>query len=507
MSALAETDDEERFYVSDYDGVAIDDTTDAVRLERQADAYARARHLRRMPSDARLARQVQRRMRRFFLPMNLELTPDPNRRRAQPFAPIVQGPIAVSATDHLFAAWCHHLVAQAPEDDEVSYQWIGETFLELVVVACQHTAASRVYWPSSEAWRALRLRVAHVIVRYFDHGAVHRRKLLDLMTSTEFVFHATASPALTALFEERKWPASVRRQRDEEVEADKRRVAEGEESQLKEVAVEMQGYLWRCATPEQLIVQYHHIAARTVFVVDLQNRLVERYGVDMLPPLEFNPDVLTNAYEWTKAKCRIELTEQDTKLFRDTANRWWAPLGAETHASRDATTRDDPPAPLQILEGELGITISKNYHMRSLLPPPKQADLHPTNADADDTSLFWEALFLTLFHNECMRTLDLNFIERYVYECGHARTTVKRMLVKSHKGKMPKRPFLVRLQRHWHLFHRGKLRRTCHGLLGAILAWLYILHTEHADRTENHNEDTRALREAFLQSIATCLRP
>jgi len=471
------------------DDLETDDLTDHASLAKQAATVQLFFDLRAQPTMRDVA-HVQALWRRYFEPLNLATHPC-----AHKDGTTRQNALAISYTDMGFIALCR-MWDHASRAAGATGQWIADTHMHLVSIASQHTPASRDYWPPADEWAALKARVARVVCLYMDTGPRGRVRLIEQLQESEF--KPIDDAALVARYQECRNPQTLQ----DHVErlrrkAEAARIAGKREDEIKEDAsIEAAGSLWR-NTPDDLINNYVRIASRTVRKVDLDNELVHTYRTTTLAAPEFNRWVFEGAHQWVRAKCGVEQTEEMTKLFRDTANRWWCPMGAETDRFRDKATRTDTTAPLQVLEMEIGIDMSQHLHDRSLA---KLVTI------ASERCVFWDALFLSLFQYYMMQSMRLDFTRDYVLYDAHTRAAQERMRRLLFLGK-EKRPVVVRLQRRWWIHHQQQLVLCEHGLVHAILAWLLILDTWYDRRTENGNRLDGAIAVFFASGVLNSLVP
>lgn len=414
--------------------------------------------------------------------LNLNLTKDKNMQR--------------SHTDTGFIALCHHW-RDEDRDEQLCLQWIAETYTDLVILSCQHTLESRTYWPTPEAWRKLKSRVALVVVRYFNHGPVARAKFLAQMCSNdENPNHAVASfsrldEERSAEWESRREPADLKAI----IETRRRKAAKDKEegkkvTEREEASEEMCGALWRNSAVE-LVDNYVRLASRVVYTVDMHARLRNLYPSRVAP--RFTEATYNRVYQWVIAKCRVEQTETTTKLVRDLSNMWWCPLGTETQRYRDKDTRSDVVAPLHQLESELGVTLAQHLHDQSLTKLTEVAKRHP---GTDKESIFWTPLLFALFQTTVKQALNLDWLGVYFSVMPHLREPSKRMSDEYYKL-ADKRPLVRYLERKWITFHQQHHLVCDRGGVHALLSWLYLV-SNAFDGEGDQCEDFKPIIDLFL---------
>jgi hypothetical protein len=252
---------------------------------------------------------------RYFLPLNIEISKGDNLRG--------------SISDLGFVSMCHawatapgiiypHEHAMYKNDGgEPKLSWIGNAHAKLVAVSCQHTLDSREFWPTPSEAMQMRRCVARIVVAFMDTGARERAKLIEDLTDAD----TCIDPAVAALYAERKHPSTL--------------IVKGDD-----VSEEAGGSLWRNSTLE-IVNGFVRLASRVFYKIDMDRNTVRKYaeGVPVGGPFgerlmhvapRFTWQTIQRVHDWVAQRCRVEQTEELTKLFRDTANEWWCPMSTET---------------------------------------------------------------------------------------------------------------------------------------------------------------------------------
>lgn len=421
--------------------------------------------------DAAAVAAVERQWRRYFLALNLE--------------PAQCADMCVSYTDVGFVALCHawasapgelfergHALFVGCSGAPLDASCLAAIHAELVVVSCQHTLLSRRAWPSAAQIWALRRRVARAVVRFLDTGRTGRASLVTQLASV-------VEQPPSELLQERRTPQLLLRA---QLEARQKREREGAPPE-EDASEEASGALWR-SSPQELAASFVRLASRVFYKLDSDTQLVAAYPAAAAPSVR--PQALERLRQWVRARCRVEQTDEMTKAFRDFANASWCPLGTETARYRSRETRSDVTAPLQMLEGELGMDLGQHLHDRSL------AQLSELAADAD--GLFWDALLLTLFAQALFQSVRMDWRSLCLH--AHAHTLASQAAMADVSMDVEKRPLVVLLERRWRVLHRQQLM-DCDSLAHALLCWMQLVRSEFGSQGER-TEDLTAFLAGFL---------
>ena len=506
-------------------------------LRRNEVAMAALEALRR-PATRETIEKLETDWHLWFHAMNVESTPQAKaqrlHRRQRGYRPR-QDAVRFSPSDMTFVALCHFAVreedaerkaavaATAPEckteddgadvaattpprrrveiADELGWQWLIEAHVWLVVVASQHTPESLAWWPSAEQWRDIKRRIARVVITFVMTGPITRRANVDNLDAMVALtaFDAMVNQTLYGMYNSRRRPAALlatkaRRKADRAAAnamINEAYTRNNEPSVLdtsdETVSAEAQGALWRNSAID-LLGDFVRVASRTVHVVDLHARLDAMFP--RAPPEDtprFTEAVLEHACTWVRIKCDSEQTGDTRKLFRDTANTWWLPLGAHTAKYRERRTRTDHSAPLPGIEAELGLDIA--MHLNDMSTKVDLADIAAGHPLAATPHQMWEPLLLTLVDNVARNELAMHFARDYVvHEPIEAFEALRTRLTRTLFRAMPARPVIVRVQRQWRVLRTvddGRRRvwyAPEHGLIGAILTWLHFVLVDFDDQ-------------------------
>ncbi len=404
-----------------------------------------------------------------------------------------------SGTDVIFLALCHEWARpeHAPplaegEDDRLSIEWVGDTFRQMQILACQHTAQSRAYWPTEQQWARLKHCLARVVVTYFDHSPQRHVQWVEQLD--KHVFRGL-DPARD---EDQRWlecvtPALLREEMEAAANKARRETEEeGAEPLREDAAEEAAGSLWR-SSADELANNYVRLASRLVYVVDLQHDLLHLYpATHGVAAPRFTAATYQRMYAWLVRRCAIELGEKTTEMFRDTANLWWTPLGAETHQFRDKESRDENPRPLQVFESEVGVRLGQHMHQRSgtkFVAADVAAAFPGSPTAAGPCGIFWAPLFVAVFHTHVMQATRCNWAGKFVVSAvPHSRKWRERMEAEHIYGCDPRPLMLPDLARRFWVFHHKQLL-PCQSFAHMFLTWCWLmLGDEFHGETENCEE-------------------
>jgi hypothetical protein len=444
-----------------------DDDATAARAKEQAALFSQAvelikacrRHI-RTPETARVARGSEQR--EALEPLWL--------RHFLAISVAEKGNMQLARSDVCFIALCWSRMAERPQLlGEVCWQWVALTFVEIVNISCQHTSDSRAYWPAPESWAELLEMVSAVVAVYVEGASQKRQMLLKQCEASKDGREARLQfeqlPVdLIERYTSRQEPPSLLAHLENTRRKAAAERAKGESDVREEVSEEARGAIWRNTAPE-LLANYVRMASRLYRSVTLHNAMVARYEKD--PPYNLTPMALNQAFHWLYNKCRVDQPDEVRAHFRDLANEWFYPLGAETERYRDKRTRDDLEQPLTVLNTEIGMDLSQHLQECTL---KKLVDIG-SNQDA----LHWDALFLTLLDNVFKQRVQIHWRREYVFTTEqevHSPALRKRMESEHYQGVTNKRPLILKLQRRFWLFE-GKRLRACHNLCHAVLSWMH----------------------------------
>jgi hypothetical protein len=440
----------------------VDDLTDAVSIIKQHQTVTPLyRQLWQHPGNKELEQQVLKHWFRYFQALDL-----------------VEAKHPWSHTDVGWLALCR---SRTGPHSSCVVQSIAESWVKMAVIACQHTPASRRYWPSAKEWSDFTQEAASVCATWFCNpnpvALVRKLQAVD--------FTRIADEELESRYHERRQPRSMRlamelaekkkqsAKKNRPGAAKRRKLlglsAEQEEiEQAEQVSEEAVGCLWR-NTAEELAIGYVPLVKRLYYRVELEEALAKEWPE--VKPLGFTRACFTRITQWVNKTCETEPTEELTEMYRNLANEWWTPLGAETKRYRSRDTRTDVMPPLLRLQDELGVDLSQHLHDRSLIRPHEIAATQPDN----DLHQYWEPLFLALFHALCMQKYSLDWLKEYWLP--HPIEHVRSLRQEYHRTGRDKLPQLFWLKRKCNVFYKRK-RMVCQGVVHAVLCWLYIVATD-----------------------------
>ena len=395
----------------------------------------------------------------------------------------------VSGTDIGFHAICASRVAEHPQGDAPTLQWILELHTLLAVVSVQHTSASRAYWPSPEAREELWRLAAGVVTHFFVQK--WPKQLKALVAELEKAPAWRPPDALLRLYEARHMPASLRLALEERALAAEAQRKLGKTDVRDATSEENSGALWR-SSAEELVAQIVPRAARVYFKVEFDEALLRRYPPHPDAAVRFTAATAKRVRRWVRRRCRVEQVEELTELFRDTAMELFLPLGAETARTRDRETMHDVVKPLTLLEAEIGADLAQHLQDMTIGQGVGLGTLaqHP---------LFADAVLLALFAFACMQRLLFKWhLDYYTHAPQQKRERMDRAEFRLTDDK---RPMVVRACRRYWLFDRRRMV-PAGGFSHALLLWLHVVGTRHDCLLED-DQDIRALYTDFFPAGQT----
>ncbi len=404
----------------------------------------------------------------------------------------------MSGADLVFEAMCWSMWCEDPTiSKEVNIQWLAQTHATLVVWSCQHTKESREFWPTEDQYRALRRRIAGVVVHFLVQQ--DRFQVASKLEGDHLKF-TTLSMALSKAYQARKNPDSLVARKaasfaKRKAEAIKELMARGEDTSTVDAELsddveieEAKGMLWRNDATE-LINTYVRLASRVVRKIEFDNQWVKRWAVEAsYQQPRFKKAAVQGLYDWVRTRCKTEQPEELTEMFRDVASESFWPIGAETHKFRLRETRNDKETSQTLLQNEIGADLAQMLQEDSLVRPSVTA--------SDPHGLYWEALLLVLIQFSLFQTTKVDWMKEYVILHPHTHDSQRRMIRLDHHNQIDKCPVLVLAQRKWWVFYKQKLFPTS-GFADAVLQKFHCIQKRKKQQLDN-GEDVSPLASALV---------
>lgn len=398
----------------------------------------------------------------------------------------------MSAADMVFAAQCLSLACEENLFERVLTVDIAIAWAHLAVIASQHTAESRVFWPSASRWQGVQRLIAAVYVTFFHVDASERLALGGRLASDSGVLAENddlqlVDVSLKAEFAERREPPALAAEKEENKKTLERKRQLGrklDREDYGEAAVEAMGLMWR-TSGEEIAANFVRFASRIWFVMEREQLLHQ-----VLPlrarPVRFSEHARQAEIRWLIDRCSREQTDEFQKKFRDVATFLLHPLGAETQRFRNVHTMDTGTSATQILGAELGAELSRFLAER--------LDIHPAKLATTPSSPFWAALYLCSINLRYEQNVNLKWLSEYVFceatstpDVHYSQLARKRIAALHYRGVTNKCPIWVRVQRTWRLAYRGEWWQVGDEI-DAYLLWKHLLRLHHGNHTENFED-------------------
>lgn len=422
------------------------------------------------PMDNSLRLELQPRWHEYFEMLNEELQ------------------AGVSITDVGLKAICMSLFYEDPSiHTEMDLSSVSLAFVYLVIVACQHTPESRLYWPDADEWRHIKRLLVGVITIYFDCGPEYMAGLIARIDSPGFSFDsAPLSDTLRKQYQSRFMPpalAEILRKQKRAIELKRK---QGVSNIKDSVSEESSGAIWR-NTADELVRNFVSRTARVMHKVEFDNTLVARHpsGNDTV---RITSVQVQAARKWVLDRLKCEQPEEISELFRTLALQWSLPMGWETLRYRSKETASDIEVPMTTLSAQIGLNLASMLSDEAMRPLKEVAE--------DSNSMHWDALFLALFDYCMKQRVRLDWCAVYFSTQPQSAATRARMESPMLANDSNKRPMVIQAQRRFWLFHHNCME-PFGGLVHAVLAWLHVAATQFGCIMENRENVEEVYRMFF----------
>lgn len=389
----------------------------------------------------------------------------------------------VSATMVGFMAWAWTYYTSHPqvmqlEMKDMGLQVFNELFIRTAVWSSQHTADSRVRWPTTLEWAQFKTLASYMMVTYFRAPTT-----LALYTALQtFKPKHLTQRDLEDEFGERKMPEGLALELAMARKQALRDIARGKADVKIDVSEEASGSLWREA-PEEMCANFPFRVARLVFKVEFDEALLLQFPPLPEAELTFTSATYARARAWLARKCLNEQPDEVTGFFRDIMNQMLWPLGCDTERYRSRATLNNLSISLDTLSNEIGANLSQYLHDRMLKP---LLDIISPDTDGNEpvepASMFYDAVFLALFEFDLLQRLGIHWVKDYFVLHPHEEDSIKRMATGARfHGVADRAPIVVWAARQYWLLHRGRLVPCKLRSFEAILSWLHITGRDFVD--------------------------
>jgi len=452
-----------------------------------------------------------------------------------------------------FAIWriltvTHGMYNTDPIKRSIKKAEIYDIYVTMVILSCRHSEDSIESWPSKSDWSNFCMLVAAYhcnFVQFGDKGdltaALKKVKPFKIDKKNRFSHR---------LYEERRMPATFAIEMQKMIDTHiaeniNRLTARGVDipsdvSKLYkpedlENADEVKGDMWKC-DPEFLVDNLWRMCSRLIYVVEYHNRFLREYRdnpvrhipryfmskdpngpkelIEIKPihvrytfPLQFKDELYDNLVKFVRNNCSdVMVTYETRNRFKEIVNMLMMPLGSSTNKIRSIETKDSPMSQYEVLQTELGASLTSHYST--------MMDLTPLIEFADPSHYFFFPLLLTLIelivssnvtvgyndnwvnrprsHNSKVR-----FIDDYFFIHPESNDSQIKMFEPHLYGNSVRCPVFLPVGGQWGMYYDNRFL-DCANSSNTILSWMETIMLDCGGKTDNGCDWSKFIKENFI---------